>query len=192
MKPCPAQPALRPCREQLGFPWFRFCMQNVEPCPARQGRSPFCCQRAGRRSSANCRLFRAPTVQTASRLQYIILFVIGLAWRNHRCRLVALGVSPWGPRPVGNSRDSHGLSFAERWLQNMKPCPAQPGLKPCREQLGCPMVSVLPAERGTTPSPTGLLTPSFSGQAERAVPLQAFSLLWQGPMDDLHCFLFFV
>ncbi len=70
----------------------------------------------------------------------------------------ALGVSLWGPRPVGNSRDSHGLSFAGRWLQNMKPCPALPGLRPCREQLGFPMVSVLPAERGTMPSPTGPLT----------------------------------
>jgi len=39
-------------------------------------------------------------------------------------------------------------------LQNMKPCPAQPCLRPCREQLGLPMVSVLLAERGTMPSPT--------------------------------------
>ena len=74
----------------------------------------------------------------------------------------------------------------------MKPCPAQPGLRPCREQLGCPMVSVLPAERGTMPSPTGLLTPAPASRQKEQCQLQAFSLLWQGPMDDLHCFLFFV
>ena len=99
-----------------------------------------------------------------------------------------LVVSPWGPRPFGNSRDSHGLSFAERWLQNMKPCPAQPGLRPCREQLGCPMVSVLPAERGTMPSSTGLLTLSSSEQAERAVPTAGFFLALAGANGRLALF----
>ena len=61
----------------------------------------------------------------------------------------------------------------------MKPCPALPGLKPCREPLGFPMDPILRAECGTMPSPTGLTAPSVAVgwqkeqcQPQAVLPLQ--------------------
>ena len=105
----------------------------------------------------------------------------------YACRL-ALSVSLWGPRPVGNSRDSHGLSFAGRWLQNMKPCPALPGLRPCREQLGFPMVSVLHAERGTMPSPYRAAHPQLAASRQKEqCQLQAFPCSGRGQGTTYIC-----
>ena len=95
--------------------------------PSPTGPITLCFQRAGRRSSANCRLFLAPTVQTASRLQYIILFLIGLAWSYHRCRL-----GPW----------CLTLGAKAGWEQ-----PGFPRFKFCR---------AMAAKYETVPGPTGL------------------------------------